>query len=1120
MRPKFLARLAFRRLRASWRLHLTVVVGAVCAAALMASVVIYTDAVRDVGLDFALSQFAPADLDIVVSSSSQRFSPQEYEFRVSETERQLRGAASDVMEELVRFGRTATFFLTEPGGSVPEQDDRPRAHFLFFEGIEGRVRLLEGRAPGPAPAQAAPPRIEVWMASEAAEQLGVHVGDAFDLYPFWALELEPVRVEVVGIFEPLDPGDRFWGVGEERLVVGSTSWPTYPFVAPEASLTGPLTAYLPSMDGSFETRALVDPSRVTSRNAISLKQRLEGLEFGLESTIPRTKVRSLLPDAIELYRTKLYFSRLPLLALVIQVVGIVAYYLVLVSTMVTERGLAEIALLKSRGATTAQVMALAAAEAGMIGGVALVAGPPLAAVAVALLGLTPAFRGLSGGEVLEVRLTPEAWGLAAAGVVVALAVMLVPVWRAGRRTLVQQRQAASRPPAQPAFLRFYLDVVLAVVAAVAFYQLRERGSLAVEGPLGEFITDPLLLLTPTLFMLMVALIFLRLFPLALRVLTSAVRWSRGVVLPLATWNLVRRPANHARLVLLLLLATSIGMFTAGFRATLERSYDDRAAYEAGAALRVAGVTEPRGIGPAAFEERLARALGIETPEGMPAARLSASFPVSRFRSRTATLLAVDPERFAGVAFWREDFASRPLGDLLEKLEDDRPPALLGVPLPPGAACVGFWSRPPEGMTRLRVGVRVRDARRNAWNLPAVPVSEGPAGWLLFVAPLGTSCGLPPNFDAPPSGEQLWLDAVYLRPTGVSTTKQTRTWYIDELLAAPAPPDEDGSWSEAAPVERFADLSRWEPIGGISPLLDPSSIATTIVEERPDRQAVVVTFTVGPGGSPVVGLRPHAEPVLPILASAEFLRAAGVRVDETVTLYVNQQLVTARVVGEFRYFPTYRPDEDPPLLVADLEALRRAADRVPAIAGVPAPNEYWATRGGTNREELESRGVKAEEVSVRSELRAEAASDPLVAAGWEGILFLSFLAVLLLTGLGFVIYAYLSAEARSLEFGVLRTLGLSRRQVFAFVGLENLAVIFLGVGVGTLLGMPLGRLMVEYVSFTETGEAVVPPLVARVSWETVATLYAVMGVLFLATMVALAVLYSRLALHRVLRVGEA
>ena len=46
--------------------------------------------------------------------------------------------------------------------------------------------------------------------------------------------------------------------------------------------------------------------------------------------------------------------------------------------------------------------------------------------------------------------------------------------------------------------------------------------------------------------------------------------------------MVRSPLHYSRLILLLLLATSVGMFAAGFRATLEQSYSDRAAYQSGA----------------------------------------------------------------------------------------------------------------------------------------------------------------------------------------------------------------------------------------------------------------------------------------------------------------------------------------------------------------------------------------------------------------------------------------------------------------------------------------------------------------------------------------------------------
>jgi len=128
-------------------------------------------------------------------------------------------------------------------------------------------------------------------------------------------------------------------------------------------------------------------------------------------------------------------------------------------------------------------------------------------------------------------------------------------------------------------------------------------------------------------------------------------------------------------------------------------------------------------------------------------------------------------------------------------------------------------------------------------------------------------------------------------------------------------------------------------------------------------------------------------------------------------------------------------------------------------------------------------------------------------------------VLLLTALGFVVYSYLSAQTRTLEFAVLRTMGLSGGQIVALVGFEQAFVIVAGAAAGTLLGLPLGRLMLGYLGITETGAKVLPPFVSEVSWRTVAVADGLLALVFVATIAALALLYGRLAVHRALRMGE-
>ncbi|MYH68313.1 MAG: hypothetical protein F4152_07150, partial [Dehalococcoidia bacterium] len=59
-----LLRIVAQRSLANWRLLATVIFGMVLAAALMSSVILYSDAVRDLGLSFTLRQQEPLDLDL------------------------------------------------------------------------------------------------------------------------------------------------------------------------------------------------------------------------------------------------------------------------------------------------------------------------------------------------------------------------------------------------------------------------------------------------------------------------------------------------------------------------------------------------------------------------------------------------------------------------------------------------------------------------------------------------------------------------------------------------------------------------------------------------------------------------------------------------------------------------------------------------------------------------------------------------------------------------------------------------------------------------------------------------------------------------------------------------
>jgi hypothetical protein len=1139
-----------RRVSANSRLLAAVIVGAVLAAAIMSTTSIYTDAIRDLGLTYAIRQRGEDKINLVVRSTSQSAQPDTYNKNQDFIESTAQRSIGPVVEDdMTAIGRSATFYPTPPGGAVSTEESRPRSHFNFVTNLQPQVNV-EGRLP--ADATAAPgqrPNLEVAVGAETAQRVGVRIGDSFDLHPFWLEGVQPVRVTVVGIIDAKDPLAEYW-VGQQDLFSFPTSnWETIPFFISRDTFFQALAAYLPTMTVDYTTLIYADTGSINARNAERVRESLLHYDSQLASNVVRTSVTTELPDVLETFDEKLFFTRIPLLVLVLQIAAIVLYYLYMVSTMLVERQAGEIALLKSRGATTGQVMRIYIIEGLVIMAFALLIGPPLAATVIGLLGQTPPFTDLSGGNNLQVHLSPIAYLWAAGGALLAFATLLLPAYQATRNTVIQQRTASSRPPKQPFFMRYYLDLGLVGLGAILLYQLDRRGSLVSERLFGEQTVDPVLLLTPAFFILTVGIVFLRLFPLVLRVIAWVVARAQGTSILIGMWQLVRNPVHYSRLVLLLMLATAVGMFAASFGATLEQSYADRAAYQAGAPLRVSDARLLPGAGQNEIDDK--------TREAFAAGEASAVYRTTGSQGETITrtnvdILGVDPARFDDVAYFRGDFAASSLAGLLDDLESESPETeRLGVQLPADARWLGVWINPVQMPAPFGLEMEAVDATGRYFSYIIGPDDILPMqpGWTLMVADLGRSGTNFPAFNPRAPQPQIaangpFVPALPQAPlTLTSITMRTTTRFaapsgviqFDDLHASSAavlpgnlqatrmqfdPERSTGSLPGGVMLANFDSTADWTPIQGQIPnaLNDQTRTVagggTTSIELRWQPQQGQI---MGRG----LQFAGDSNP-LKAIASTGFLETSGLEVGDVTPIFISSLFTNVQIVGEFNMFPTLPDPRTGASMIMNGDKLAAAINSNPR-GPLLYPNEVWVDGNGDSinvaRQQVAKGAVLGQVISF-DELRVAQKKDPLVAAGWEGILFISFAAILILSAIGFLIYSYLTAQRRTLEFAVLRTMGFSKRQIATVVGFEQLFVIGLGMIVGTLMGMRLGSLMIRYMGLTETGDEVLPPMQLEISWFTVGTAWLVLGTVFLVTIGAVVLLYSRLALHRVLRIGEA
>jgi len=242
---------------------------------------------------------------------------------------------------------------------------------------------------------------------------------------------------------------------------------------------------------------------------------------------------------------------------------------------------------------------------------------------------------------------------------------------------------------------------------------------------------------------------------------------------------------------------------------------------------------------------------------------------------------------------------------------------------------------------------------------------------------------------------------------------------------------------------------------------------------------------------------------------------------------------AHIVGSFDLFPTWYPEKGT-MVIGSLEELFLRA-------GAEYPHEVWlATARAANPEaivygvrgysilldqqadqsKLDPNGMNtivkdwsSADLNIRAEQRRPERQ------GLFGLLSVGFVASALLTVLGFLLYALFSFRRRFIEMGMLRAIGLSVQQMTALLAAELAFLVLLGIGVGTALGVFASRLFVPFLQIGASAQSQYPPFQIQIAWLSIAEIYVLFALLFIAALSALSALLVRMKIFQAIKLGE-
>jgi len=131
-----------------------------------------------------------------------------------------------------------------------------------------------------------------------------------------------------------------------------------------------------------------------------------------------------------------------------------------------------------------------------------------------------------------------------------------------------------------------VDLFLVVIAGLLFWQLSSSGSFVIRRVRDLPMADPLLLLSPTILLIAVSLVLLRIFPYVLQLIAWLAQSVRGLVLPLGLARLARNPVRPNQVILLIGVAFGMMLFMTTYNTSLITNQEEIAHYQAGADFRI------------------------------------------------------------------------------------------------------------------------------------------------------------------------------------------------------------------------------------------------------------------------------------------------------------------------------------------------------------------------------------------------------------------------------------------------------------------------------------------------------------------------------------------------------
>ncbi len=538
-------------------------------------------------------------------------------------------------------------FLFVTNDQLNGTDMSSRIRLTGMTGYRDHIKLARGELPSSSPVDGVYQGVAT---EEALQVLGINIGTKYQIRSMDS-SAEPYYIEITGVFEQLTDTDSYWA--ETMGTYLNNVIFDYDMVVNDMIPAGRFNVSDIHRRYSLDYHTL-DMNRISSVVAELETDDSFYSDKGYEHTFEVSDIIKGYIERADRLTRMLWILQIPAMVML-------AFYLFMVSQLNVDRERNEIAVFKSRGASSKQIFGMYAAQSGMLGLVTLAAAPFIGLVLCQFLGVSNGFLEFVNRTGISAKVTLISVIYALIATVVFFITTMIPIIPASKLSIVQYKLSRTKVVKMSLWEKCFIDVIFIAGGFVYLFfysqQLEDALKKGTFEPTGEL--DPLLFVFSTIMILGFGLLFIRVYPYILKAVYFLLRplWSPSQYMAITT--VCRSQGGKERFLMMFLVLTfSFGLFSANTARAINNNISDRIYYENGADVTLIeyAMTSTEDEGETEYVET-----DFERYEALEGVEIATKVLIKdNARMDTADysaelrLMAIEPDKFAKTAWFRND----------------------------------------------------------------------------------------------------------------------------------------------------------------------------------------------------------------------------------------------------------------------------------------------------------------------------------------------------------------------------------------------------------------------------------------------------------------------------------